>query len=44
MAKGSDPSGMKVSVTPPGKEWRPAEVLVEGEENGQEKKVVINVS
>jgi dUTPase len=30
MTKGTDPSGMKVRVTPPGKEPRPAEVLAEG--------------
>jgi len=30
MTKGTDPSGMKVWVTPPGKNPRPAEVLVEG--------------
>jgi hypothetical protein len=31
MTKDADPSGMKVWVTPPGKEPRPAEVLAEGE-------------
>lgn len=30
MTKGTDPSGMKVWVTSPGKEPRPAEVLAEG--------------
>ena len=30
MTKGTDPSGMKLWVTPPGKEPRPAEVLAEG--------------
>ena len=30
MTKDTDPLGMKVCVTPPGKEQRPAEVLAEG--------------
>lgn len=30
MTKGTDASGLKLWVTPPGKESRPAEVLVEG--------------
>lgn len=30
MAEGTDPSGMKVRVTPPEKEPRPAEVLAKG--------------
>jgi hypothetical protein len=30
MTKGTEPSGMKVLVTPPGKEPRPAEVLAAG--------------
>jgi hypothetical protein len=33
MTKGTDPSGMKVWVNPPGKEPRHAEVLAEGEGN-----------
>jgi hypothetical protein len=32
-AKDTDPLGMKVWVSPPGKEPRPAEVLAEGEGN-----------
>ena len=30
MAKGTDPSGMKLYATPPGKEPRPVHVLAEG--------------
>ena len=30
MTKDTDPSGMNLWVTPPGKEARPAEVLTEG--------------
>jgi hypothetical protein len=33
MARDADPSGMKVWVTPPGKEPRPAEVLAKGRGN-----------
>lgn len=33
MAKGMGPSGMKMWVTSPGKELRPAEVHTEGREN-----------
>ena len=32
-AHGPDPSGMKIGVTPPGKETRPAEVLAEDKGN-----------
>ena len=33
MTKNTEPSGMKVWVTPPGKEPRPAEVLAKGRGN-----------
>jgi len=33
ITKDTDPPGMKVWATPPGKEQRPAEVLVGGEGN-----------
>ena len=36
MTKNTDPTGMKVWVTPPGKELRAAEVLAEGEEKTEQ--------